>query len=452
MTDPNVTPNRSVGFQYNDGHGNLTDVIDVNGGHTHYTYNASHQLIDSYDPDCYAAGSGCNAGNGVENNYDTQGRVSWQEDQLGRKTMFSYTGDPTSAAGGTTTITDPKSNVTVDTYQYGVRTAETRGYGTAAAATWSWTYDPATAAPITATDPNGWSTNYVVDASGNVLTTIDPLNRSTSATYNSFNEPLTKTDGTNVTTTYTYDANGNLKSVSTPLVPSQPSQNRVTNYFYADGSHPGDVTSMQDPNGKTWTYTYDAYGDRGTVKDPLGDTSTTCYNADGWVMATYTPLAGSITCANPPPASPYRTLDSYVEAGGGTDEFGDVQTVTDPLGHTKKYTYDADRNLITAQDGDTNTTTYVYDLANEQTQIKRADNPQTTLITNYNLDGTVNYQEDGKLNRTLTYGYDGLGRVTSTQDADSNTTIYSLDGDGNVLYHAVAGRKLSIGCVHRAFV
>ena len=32
VTDTNVTPNRTVTFRYNDGLGNLTDVVDVNGG------------------------------------------------------------------------------------------------------------------------------------------------------------------------------------------------------------------------------------------------------------------------------------------------------------------------------------------------------------------------------------------------------------------------------------
>jgi hypothetical protein len=38
-------------------------------------------------------------------------------------------------------------------------------------------------------------------------------------------------------------------------------------------------------------------------------------------------------------------------------------------------------------DGNTNKTTYVYDLANQQTQVLRADS--TTLTTDYNPDGTV---------------------------------------------------------------
>ena len=209
---------------------------------------------------------------------------------------------------------------------------------------------------------------------------------------------------------------------------------------------------MLDPNGKTWKYTYDTYGDQATVKDPPGDISTTCYNAIGWKTATYPPRAGIITCANPPPTSPFYTTYSYTQTNSQTDQFGDVQTVTDPLGHTTKYGYDADRNLVTTTDGDANLTTYVYDLDNEQTQVKRADSPQTTLITDYNLDGTVLDQKDGKGNKTLTYGYDSLGRVTSKEDADNNTTTYSLDGDGNVLTTQLPGGTCpSASCITNTY-
>ena len=335
--------------------------------------------------------------------------------------------------------------MTYDVYQYGLLVQETKGYGTASAATWTYQYDPDTLGLVLETDPNGNTTTFTVDGSGNQLTSLDALGRTTSTTYNSFNEPLTKEDGNNVTTTYTYNGDGDLTSASTPLVGTMPLQHQETDYYYANSSYPGDVTSMKDPDGKTWTYTYDSYGDEQTVEDPLENTSTTCYNADGWKLATYTPLAGSITCAIPPPTSSYRTLYSYALSGGGTDEFGDVQTITDPLGHTIKYTYDPNRNVVTEQDGDSNTTTYVYDFDNEQTEVERADSPQTTLITNYNADGTINYQKDGKGNKTITYGYDSLGRVISEEDADGNTTNYTLDGDGNVDATQVPGGNCAAG-------
>lgn len=439
VTDANVSPSRSITYQY-DAAGDLTDVLDLNGGHTHFAYDGSHRLTNVYDPNCYAAGSSCNGGNGVVNAYNAAGQVGSQQDQLGRTTTFTYTGDPSSAAGGTTTITDPMTNIVVDTYQYGVLTAQTKGYGTASAATWSYTYDPTSAALASVTDPNGNTTRDFSDASGNQIGAIDPLGRYRSTTYNSFNEPLTQTDGNGVITTSGYDGNGNLTSVSRPLLNASGGvlATSTTTYCYysetscgAPAGPVGDIYSVTDPDGKVWLYTYDAYGDPATVTDPMTDVSTTCYNADGWKLASYSPKAGSITCAVPPPSSAYETTYSYVQPNNQIDEFGDVQKVTDPLGHTTSTTYDADRNVVSSTDADGNLTRYTFDLANEQTDVVRAD--QSDLHTDYNFDGTIHDQKDGKGTPIQTYGYDPLARVTSVTDAVSHTTSYTFDGAGNQL-------------------
>ena len=452
VTDAAVTPNRTVTFQYNDGAGNLTDVIDVNGGHTQLAYDANHRMTNVYDPNCYAVKATCNSGNGVFNAYNAVGQVTSQQDQLGRTTFFAYAGDPTSAAGGTTTITDPKQNVTVDSYQFGVRTSETRGSGTAQAATTYFRYDPATLALTATEDPDGHVTTNAVDANGNVTGTQDALGRTTSATYNSFNEPLTKTDGNQVTTTYTYDTSGNLRAVSTPLLGTNQTQPpaQATTYTYGDSAHPGDVTAMQDPDGNTWNYSYDFYGDQMTVRDPLQGVSTTCYNADGWKLASYTPRAGSITCAIPPPLSAYETTYSYLQSNLQTDEFGDVQSVTDPVGQTKT-AYDGDRNVVSSTDADGNQTQYRFDLANEQTDVIRPD--QTDLHTDYFPDGTVQDQKQGSavLNAYL---YDASARVTSDTDALLNATMYTYDGAGNRLTQQDPGGSCSApltGCTTTAY-
>jgi RHS repeat-associated protein len=424
VTDSNVSPARSVHFQYNDASGNLTDVTDVNGGHWHYVYDASHRLTSMLDPNCYAAGSQCNGGSGVLTHYNGQGRVDWQQDQLGRQTSFDYT-----SIVGATKVTDPAGHIEVDYYTQGLLVAKTRGYGTGAAATTYYGYDPNTLARTTVVDGDGHATQSSVDASGNPLTSTDSLGRTTTRTYNSLNEPLTGTDGNGVATTYAYDARGNVTSVSRPLVGT--SQVQTTLFNHADSSHPGDVTSMVDPDAKTWTYGYDANGYRSSVRDPLGNTATSTFNADGWLLATVSPKGNVSGCGC---TSAYTTVYSYTVPGSGVvDEFGDVQTVTDPLGHVTTVGYDADRNRTSAKDADGHLTTYVFDLANELIQTKRADTPQTTVTTDYNPDGTASDQKDGKGNALQTYGYDALGRVTTVTDALGNATTYALDGAGNRL-------------------
>jgi RHS repeat-associated protein len=430
VTDANVSPSRVVHLQYNDGAGNLTDVIDVNSGHWQFTYDTSHRMTTMKDPKCYAT-TGCP---GVQNSYDANGRVQWQKDQLNRQTSFNY-------GTNQTTVTDPKGNQRVDYYSQGLRTAVTYGYGTPQSATWQYFYDPNTLALTGVTDPNEHETTYVVDSSGNPLTVTDALGRTTTNTYNGFNELLTSQDPNGVMTTYTYNSQGDLTSTSRPLTGT--SQTQVTTYNHADSVHPGDVTSMVDPDNKTSTYTYDTYGDRASITDPLGNKTTYAYNGDGWMTSSVTPKGNVAGCGC---QSTYTTTYAH-------DNFGNVTTTTDPLGHQTVRHYDADQNQDYFIDGDGNRTNYVYDVANQQTQVQRADS--TTLTSDYNADGTVLDQKDGKNNAVLTYGYDALARVTSQTDALNDATSYTYDGAGNRLTQQDPGGNCSAtpptGCTTFAY-
>ena len=427
LTDANMTPSRTVTYAY-DGSGNLQDAVDVGGGDTRFTYDTSHRVTVMKDPKCQALGAGCP---GVQNHYDAAGRVDWQKDQLNRQTSFTYAGDPQSVSGGTTTVTDPKGNVTQDVYQSGLRTYSTRGYGTPQAATTRYIYDQTSAAPIAIVDPNGNSTTMTVDANGNQLTITDPLGRVTTKTYNSLNEVLTDQDGNGVTTSNAYDTRGNLLTVSRALTGT--SQVQTTTYNHNDASHPGDVTSMVDADSKTWTYGYDSTGYRNSVIDPLGNRATSTFNNEGWKTASVTPKGNVAGCGC---TSQYTTAFAY-------NAFGQLTTQTDPLGHSTIRHFDADQNMDTFTEGDGNLTTYVFDLANEQVQVKRADSPQTTLTTDYNADGTVLDQKDGKNNAILTYGYDALARLTSSTDALSNVTSYTYDAASNRLTKQDSGGSCS---------
>src|SRR5438309_1901445 len=137
----------------------------------------------------------------MSNTYDAAGRLVAQEDQIGRTATLAYSGDNFSSSGGTTTVTDPKGNVTVDRYTNGLLVSETRGFGTAQAATWSYGYDPDTLDMTSVTDPDGHASRATYDAEGNLLTETDPLGLQTINTYDSLNDLLSTTDPLGVTTT-----------------------------------------------------------------------------------------------------------------------------------------------------------------------------------------------------------------------------------------------------------
>ena len=276
------------------------------------------------------------------------------------------------------------------------------------------------------------------DASGNMLTKEDDMARRTTWTYNSFNEPLTVEDADGVTTTNRYDANGLLMSVSTPCSVCPSGTTRTTTYNLCEaktctiGSNnyqQGDVESVVDPDGKTWLYAYDTYGYRTATTDPVGDVATSTYNADGWVVTKTSPNGNVSGCSC---SQKFTTIYSYTIAGTTmTDEFGDIQTVTGPLGHVTAYTYNPDRDRTSMTDPDGNKTTYVYDVDNEQTIVGRPD--ETTLITDYNNDGKVMNQINGARKTLTTFGYDPLSRVSTVTNALNETTTYSYDPNGNLL-------------------
>jgi RHS repeat-associated protein len=388
VTDP---LGRRVEFAY-DTNGNLSTVTDVAGGQTTFTYSTNHLLLKITDP-----GKGV-----VTNNYNSANRVISQTDQLGRKTLFSY-------GSGTTTITDPKGNVTQEQYdQLKERIALTRGFGTTSAATWHFTYDPAIAAITSVTDPNGHTSTMTYDAFGNLLKRADALGRVTTQTWDAMNDLTSVTDPLGVITTLTYDANGNLLTRSRPLTGSSSVQNYT--YQYSDSTHPGDVTGIVDPDGKTSKYTYDTDGNPITATDPLGHTTKFSYNVIG-LLTSLTDARGKIT--------------TYAY-----DLFGDPTVTTDPLGHKVARTYDGNRNLTSITDANGNVTSFTYDAANERTKTTRADG--TILQTVYNLDGTVAKTVNGAGNAT-TYGYDPLARPITITDPLSRTTTYKYDGASNLL-------------------
>jgi RHS repeat-associated protein len=425
VTD-SATPARTASFQYGTNSSDpttylsLTQVTDVAGGLTKFTYDSNHYLLTMTDPN-----SGV-----TTNTYDSSShRITSQKDPLQRVTGFSYAGFGGSL-GMTTTVTDPKGNVVQEEYLNGMLLSRTIGYGTSQAATWTYAYDVGAVAATAVVGPNGETVTTVRDASANVLSVTDGLGRITSYTYNSFNEPLTVTDPLGVATTNVYNSAGDLTSTSRPLVGT--SQTATTSYTFGDGSHSGDVTKMTDPDNNAWNYTYDTYGNRVSETDALGDKITYGFDTIGRMTSMVTPN-GNVTGGNP---ANFTWTYAY-------DAFGNQTSLMDPLSHQTVYHYDPNQNLDRVTDASSNTTTNVYDADNELIQVKRADSPQTVLVTDYNTDGTVLDQKDGKGNAIQTYAYDSLAHVTMVTDALNNATTYVYDAYGDILSKQAPGDNCS---------
>jgi RHS repeat-associated protein len=407
VTDP---VGRTWTYSY-DADGNLATATDPMGRTWSFTYDSRHLMLTITDP----------RGEVTTNTYNSNDQVASQTDPIGATTTWVYSGDPTSAAGGTTTMTDPNGNVTIYDYATLELMSITRASGTSDAASTSYIYDPSTLGVSSVTDPNGNVSTNTYDSSGNLLTTTDPLGDTTSYSYNSFNEVLTKTSPLGETTTNTYDGNGNLLTLTDPL-------GGVTSYTYGDSGHPGDVTAITDADGNVAKYAYDSDGDvaSATVSPTPGVADTTAYvydaNGERTCEASPNATAAGVTC--PATGSPRvgNTTSTVYDADG------EITSVTDPDGHTTRYAYDGSGNKTQITNASAQVTKYAYNGDNQQTKVTQPNG--TTLSGNYDANGNLTSQANAAGQRT-SYTYDALDQVASATSPRGETTSYTYDPAGN---------------------
>ena len=441
---------RVVTYAY-DTRGDLTDVFGVgttrspkllSNDRTHYTYTAAHLMSSVRQPDFYNVTK--SPAPVLSMSYDRDERVITQVNPDGAKTTFGY--GPSAALGlkaGQTLITDPSGHKTLDTYVNGLLVTQVRGYGTSDAATWSYTYDPASLGVTSVTDPDGHTAYATYDTRGNKLTSTDALGNTWSYEYDSHDQLTVSVDPLGLRTTYGYDQAGHVavgkghntgkytwgdltSETVTPLGQSAEGTanggSRVTNYYYDDSAHPADRTRAVDPLGNTTKTAYDKYGDVASVTDPDGNKTLSAYNAEGWLVASVSPagVAAGVTASCKPPKLGC-TIYAY-------DAWGHVTAQTNPLGHTTRTSYDADGNKVSSTDADGHVTRYAYDPAGQLTTTTQPGG--TTLTTSYTPDGGVAVTTDGAGHRT-SYAYDAQGRQVSVTDPDGRVTRYAYDLAGN---------------------
>ena len=169
---------RAVRYAY-DAAGDLVSVTDVAGGVTVYAYDERHRLVSLTDPTGAVTGT----------TYDEQDRVIGQADPLGNTLAFVYTG---SFPDVVTVVTDGNGHRSGYQYRAGVLTAQTAGLDTDAPSTTSHVYDDDLALVATI-DPDRHLWRTTRDTAGNVLTSTDPLGRTTTVTWNERGDPTSIT-------------------------------------------------------------------------------------------------------------------------------------------------------------------------------------------------------------------------------------------------------------------
>ena len=296
------------------------------------------------------------------------------------------------------------------------------------------------------TNALGESTYYTYDKKHRILTVTgnDNVTYVTNSYVTGEDESVAETD--------TYKA-GRVKSQKDAL-------GNVTKFSYKESDEDGSLTTtVTTRNGSTKKTVTDAYGNITCQTNEAGDETLMTYdedgnqtavnNANGYSTVYRYDSDGNMTCIenslmNGEKAETVMTYDSdgnmlTMKNCSGESmratyyDNGLVHTVTDQNGNTVTYTYNDSGQLVLETDADQNKTEYTYskgDLVSVEDK-----NGNVTTYT-YNKQGqvektTITDKASGESYTTTTL-YDDLGRTDTVMDAEGGCTFYEYDCKGNL--------------------
>lgn len=433
--------------------GMLVSVVSAKGLETTLSYDASHRLSRLTSP----------AGIAYDLSYDTQGRIV--SIALPDGTSISYAYD---SRGDLVSHTDATGAVLHYSYDaQGRMTSWNDGSGNLVVAN-SYDAEGRVIAQIDALGNTSMlayeeGSTRATDAAGNTTVySFDDALRTTGILYpDGYEERRAYDESGNLIAdahgTYAYDANGNLIQETDTL------GNRTTHSYgergllaqtvYPDGetvdfvydgqrnlmresSTSGEVhayayddlcrmVSMTDADGVAESYAWEG-ANRTAVTDGLGNTTSYAYDAMGRCVAVTDPCGNTSRTFYDGLG---RVIGETDGAGAHTayalDARGLVESVADACGNVVSFSYDAAAHLVSMRDGAGAVWCYSYDpLGN---LVSETDPRGATTTRSYDARSRLIEERDALGNAT-SYAYDGLGRVVSETDAAKGTTRYGYIG------------------------
>jgi len=364
--------------------------------------------------------------------YNSNGLITQSVDPIGRTTTYNY--DP---ANGIDLWSVTQKNLTTGSQE----TLSTSG---------SFTMH----LPQQVTDASGQPTYLHYNGQGQLLTRTDALGNVTTMAYDTNGDGYlyqVTLSGTNsgILSTYQYDGSGRVSTVTDnvgyQVAYAYDNLDRVTSVTYPDGTSDQtaykalDVVKTTDREGRSTYMKYDAIRELLQTTDPLGRTTqyswctcgglSTLTDANNNVTSWGLDLQGRVTSKTYANISS-STIHYYYEPNSGL-----LQSMTDAMGSTSTYSYNADNTLagttysVGSGVSSTPNVTFAYDQSyNRVTSM--TDGTGTTNYTYAGITGTMTTGAGrlsavsspvGSSTGTITYGYDALGRVTE-RDIDHATT------------------------------
>jgi RHS repeat-associated protein len=430
VTDPR---GRSLSFTYN-AQGNVATATQPDGGVLGYAYDANGNLVTVTYPDTKTRQyvynestltGGTNLPNALTGDIDESGNrlTSVGYNSLGQATMSTlpggvdltqvvYNSDSTTSVtyptGAQATLSFVVPNGSMHTSTVSAPCGPSCGQPNAAATFDSNGYVAST------TDFNGNITAMTHDAYGLLDQQVDGSGSAAQRTTNTIWDttlrvPLTRTvldaSGTTVAkTAWVYNAIGQ------PLARCEIDPAQASSYTCATtGTPPAGV--------RRWTYSY-------------------CTAVD----TTQCPLIGLLLSATGPRTDLTQTTSyAYYLDDTSTHRHGDLQTVTDALGHvTTLASYDGAGRITRTIDPNSTVTDYTYTPRGWLASRTVRFNPDGSADTYYDATTKITYTAYGAVQTIrdadgvkITYGYDAAHRLTTITDALGNVLQYTLDASGN---------------------
>ncbi|MGH9196881.1 MAG: hypothetical protein ACRD1T_14200, partial [Acidimicrobiia bacterium] len=251
------------------------------------------------------------------------GKITEERDANGNVTTFGYTTFADGIGSYPSIVTDPVGRQIVysyaPAYQKCVKWGGQENAGECEG--WKWVYQVSSVR-----DPYGRTATYTNDGAGKIVAVTNAAGK---------------------TTQYTY-ATGNL--LGTLPNPRGNATNIEWTFHTTDSKYR--VTRVTAPGSAETKYAYTVTADANGVHRVTRTIVTNALNRD-------------------------TTYNMY--AGTDSNYFGNLERVTDPLGNTTQYAYDARHNLTVVTDPLGNRTTYQYNSKNRVTLIVQAAGPEGSL-------------------------------------------------------------------------
>jgi RHS repeat-associated protein len=357
--------------------------------------------------------------------YDEAGRLKTVTDPAGRQLTFSH-----NSGGQVESVEDPMGHLVKYAYEGGNLASVTMPGETSPR--WQFKYD-ASHRLTQLTDGRGGKTTNEYDGSGRVISQTDPAGRTTTFTYEGFHTTLIN-KATGAVTDEWFTSNNEPYSITYGY-----GTTKATTKTFAY-NEAGQLIRSTDGNGHSTTYGYDAEGNRTSEKDALGHETKWTYSAAHEVTSETTPRGETTTLkrdskgnvesiSRPVPGEATQTI-SFKRG-----EHGEVESFTDPLGHTRTYGYDSYGDPTSESDPLGHTRTMGYD---KDSRLVLTVSPQG------NLEGAepsayetmIERDPQGRplrvtdpLGHVTEDSYDANGNLASSTDANGHATEYTYDAD-----------------------